>query len=250
MSNLMLHCGANLIERNALYGLPEPTSLGKRHSPVHHADFVDMLEGSLRASGFAMHDLAVGVTHNGNRLFGLAEVGVPGLPATLDTAHTIGFRGSHDQTVARSIAAGANVFVCDNLSFSGEVVMNTKQTSRVHDRLPAMIEQMLERLRVVFGRQNEQFDSYRTTQITPSAADAALLALGRENIINWSELGKVVAEYEHPTHPEHAEDGETVWRLFNAATEVLKPRNPEHPRLPTLPSKTIKLHRICDKLAA
>ena len=127
--------------------------------------------------------------------------------------------------------------------------MSTKHTTFIHERLPVLIEDMISRLGIRFDKLREQVDQYRLAQVSKSAADAAIVEMGRRNVINWSELGKVVAEWDEPTHEEHAEDGNNVWRLFNAATEVMKPRNPDHPRLPHLAPKTIELHSICDQLA-
>lgn len=247
--SLMLHCGAHAIDRTALYALPNPVPMGPRHCPVHHADFIEEVEGTLESHGFQVKDSAFGVTHDGNRLFGLSTVEHKQLQCFGGGEFVVGFRGSHDQTLPRGLAAGSRVFVCDNLAFSGEVVMTTKQTTRIHQRLPVLLDDMVKRLGITFEHQVVQIDAYRTNRITDAAADAAILEMGRQGVINWGELGKVVNEWDEPSHDEHAEDGPTIWRLFNAATETLKPRNPDHPRLPLLAPKTAKLHRICDTLA-
>lgn len=250
MSNLILHCGAQHIDRTALYGLPDPESQGRWHQPIHHADFLDQVEGALTRHGYQINAEALGLTPDGNRLFGVMEVQHQALQVFNGTSYTLGLRGSHDRSLSRGLATGSRVFVCDNLAFNGEQVMNTKQTTHVFDRLPRLIDDMIQRLREAFALQFQQLDSYAGTRISSTQADAAILELGRQGIVNWGELGKVTAEWDTPTHPEFAEDGPTVWRLFNAATEALKPRNPEHPRLPKLAPKTVKLHTICDQLAA
>ena len=249
MSNLMLHCGAHAIDRSALLSLPEPVSMGPRHRPVHHADFIEVVEGELLRAGYDIKDQAMGVTPDGARLFGVMDIEHRNLPTFDGGAYTIGFRGSHDQTISRGLSAGSHIFVCDNMAFNGEVVMNTKQTTEILSRLPLMIREMIEKLDGAFRHQVVQLDAYRANQITQREADAAILEIGRQGIVNWGELGKVVEEWDTPSHEEHAEGGHNVWRLFNAATETLKLRNPTHPRLMNLAPKTVRLHAICDELA-
>ena len=247
--SLVLHCGAQHVTREQIQALPQPQALGPKHAPIHHADFIREVEGELVEAGYNLTEQAFGMTPDGNRLFGTMAVEHPLYQGFEGGQFIVGLRGSNDNTFARELSAGTRVFVCDNLAFSGLVQMRTKQTTFIRGRLPRLIEDMIADLEVHFSRTVKQVDQYRLTQIPTSAADAAILEMGRQNIVNWSELGKVVKEWDEPSHEEHAEDGRSVWRLFNAATETMKLRNPEHPRLATLAPKTVKLHRICDELA-
>lgn len=250
MNGLILHCGARAIDRTALYALPEPEPMGRFHAPIHHADFIEQVEGTIVDHGYDIVDQAFGVTNEGARLFGLMSVQHQALAAFDGGEFVIGFRGSHDQSLPRGLAAGSRIFVCDNLAFSGEVVMHTKQTTNLHLRLPMLLDEMVATLGLRFESQVKQFESYRGTQITDGLASQALVHMARNGVINWSELGKVDEQWRDPAHAEHAEDGASVWRLFNAATQVMKIRNKEHPRLPQLAPKTQVLHDICDELVA
>jgi hypothetical protein len=62
---------------------------------------------------------AHGLTKDGNRYFGLIQV-ANGHNAD-DFGLVIGLRNSHDKMIPAGLVLGASVFVCDNLSFSGEV---------------------------------------------------------------------------------------------------------------------------------
>lgn len=247
--SLILHCGTQATTRASLFALPDPKPISERHQPIHHAAFLEEVEGALGAAGYAMRDTAFGVTHDGNRFFGLSTIEHEQLRAFDGGSFVIGFRGSHDMSTSRGLAVGSHVFVCNNLCFWGDFQLSTKHTTYIHQRLPIMLEEMVARLKMWCARQYEQLDAYRSTQIDDSAADAAILAMGRQGIINWGELGKVVHEWDQPSHDEHAEDGPTVWRLFNAATANMKLRNPDHPRVTRTMGDGVKLHRICDKLA-
>ena len=249
-NQLILHCGAQAATRSEINAMPSPVPQGPRHNPVHHGEFLERVEQTLDRYGFERGEAAYGLNHEGAQLFGVMEVVPPRIPAMEGASFTLGFRASHNQTLPAALASGSRVFVCDNLAFSGEQVLRTKQTTFFPQRLPHLLEQMVGELRISYSRQVVQLDSYRQTRINRMQADSAIVSLGRLNVVNWSELGKVVAEYERPSHEEHAEGGQTVWRLFNAVTETMKLRNEHHPRLAANLSKGAKLHRVCDRLVA
>ena len=53
-----------------------------------------------------------------------------------DYCWVLGLRNSHDKTFPAGIVAGASVFVCDNLSFSGEIKFARKHTRFIVRDLP------------------------------------------------------------------------------------------------------------------
>ena len=55
-----------------------------------------------------------------------------------DYCWVLGLRNSHDKTFPTGIVAGASVFVCDNLSFSGEVKFARKHTRFIMRDLPML----------------------------------------------------------------------------------------------------------------
>jgi hypothetical protein len=247
MQGLMLHCGAQAATREEIERLPEPTIMGPQHKPIHHAEFLDLIERKLTAAGFDIKEQAYGITDSG-RMFGLQTLTTDRVRETPGTSFLFGLRAAYDQSFAASIAAGSRVFVCDNLSISGNFVMKTKQTTYYKDRLPRLVEDSINKLALTFRSQSERFDAYKRRELSPQTADAAILELARTGVTSWSNLGRVVAEWDEPSHEEHAEDGRSVWRFFNATTESLKIRNPEHPTVWSLPERSTRLHALCDRL--
>jgi len=61
--------------------------------------------------------------------------------------------------------AGASVFVCDNLSFSGEVRLARKQTVHFQRDLPQMIERAIGRLGDVCRTQETRFAAYKQFEL-------------------------------------------------------------------------------------
>lgn len=251
MNGLMLHCGAHSIARPQLAALPVPGALGPRHVVRPFIEDVELVERELAVWGVGVNDEAFGVTHDGNRFFGVLECKpLEGdyIPKG-DYSLLVGLRGSYDQSMARGLAVGSRVFVCDNLAFSGEVSVLTRQTTNVAERLPGMLREAVGRIPAMAQHQKARFEQYRLTKLSQRQGDAAMIELVRQQIVNPSQVGRLVREWDEPSHPEHAEDGYSVWRLFNAVTEAIKPANKDRLAIPSVWERTIPLTNFLDGVA-
>lgn len=248
MTNLMLHCGAEAIDRNGLAEVMPGDAMGARHFPVPYIDYVEQVGENLKHAGYEINDELFGVDKDGGKFFGLMEIApaIEGeyLPAN-EYGLTVGLRGSYDQSLARGLAIGSRVFVCDNLAFSGEVTFKTRQTLRIQERLPEMIENAVGQLIDLSRIQENRFDAYKNTTFKPRWGDAAITECVRRGVINPSQVGKVIAEWDKPSHDEHGEQGFSVWRYHNAVTEAIKPANGRAAVLPNQ-ERTIKLTSFLD----
>jgi hypothetical protein len=249
MSSLMLHCGAASITRNALAALPIPEALGPRHVVRPFTDDIDLVEHQLNDYGLCVYDQAFGVTHDGNRFFGVLEVApLEGEYISKDYGLMVGLRGSYDQSMSRGLAVGSRVFVCDNMAFSGEVSILTRQTTHIADRLPKLMRDAVARIPQLAEHQHKRFDAFKMKAMTPRQGDAMIVELCRRDIINPSIVGRVIKEWDTPSHEEHAEDGYTVWRMHNAVTESLKPSNPGRFAIPAIWERTTKMTNFFDEV--
>ena len=93
-----------------------------------------------------------------------------------------------------------------------------------------------------------RFEAYKSVEISAEAADSAIVAMLRQQVVGPQRLAKVVQEWDMPSHEEFYEPN--VWRLFNACTEALKPGTNANSRVPTMVKGNMALHAICDELAA
>lgn len=254
--SLMLHCGAQAIDRPALAAVPTPPPMGPRHKPVPYADFVDLASDALNHVGLRVTDEKFGTLADGSRFFGLMEVAPIAAPANdRDFGLMVGLRASHDQSFARGLVVGSRVFVCDNLAFSGEVSVNTKQTLHIEDRLPAMVYQAVESLPQQFAIQDARFDAYKARQFKSRWGDAALVEMIRRKVLTGSSMARALTEWDTPTYEEHAEGGHTLWRLMQSVTEALKvpvdeeTGYPNRPAAPMAMERTVRMTRFLDELA-
>ena len=252
MPGLMLHCGSHSITRNNLAALPVPEAMGPRHVVRPFAEDIELVEHQLAEFGIGITDEAFGVAANGLRYFGVLEVApLEGEWIGKDSGYglTVGLRGSYDQSISRGLAIGAKVFVCDNLSFSGEVAILSKQTTNIGDRLPRLMRDAVARIPELAEHQHRRFEMYRNVELRPRAGDALIVELLRRGVINTTQVERVVREWDQPAHQEHAEQGYSLWRMHNAVTESLKPSNPERFALPTVWTATTKLTKFLDEVA-
>jgi hypothetical protein len=229
---LMLHAGAAAVDYDALRALPVPAATDT-HVPIPHHSVVDMVKYSL---GFFGHDIVgedYGVTPDGARFFGVlslrSEYG--------DYTDTVGLRNSHDKRFPIGISFGSRVFVCDNLAFNGDHVINRKHTANAKRDLPGLVAEVVEPLRDQRLHQARMFEAYQETVLIEQQVDQAIMQLYRRGIINVSRIAEVLDAYEKPPHDWGEE---TAWRLFNATTFALAGRVADNP------GATRQLHQVID----
>ena len=239
--NLMLHCGATLVERNELEAVALPPTT-RTYCPIGHETFVGLVQDKLSDIGFRFGTEAHSLTKEGNRYFGMAHL-MNGTEQE-DHALVVGMRSSMDKSFPASVAFGSSVFVCDNLCFSGEVSISRKHTTNIMRDLPNLVATAVGSVGVMQANQTLRYEQYREVKITSKRADHLIIEMLRREVINTSRVEKVVAEWDEPSHDEFAEDGRSVWRLFNATTEALK-GSP----LQALSPRTIQLTALMDQAA-
>jgi hypothetical protein len=247
--SLVLHCGAAHVTYDQLAHLPVPDARGSRHAVRPFVDDVDIVLDQFQSIGARVEDTAYGVlTRDGMpaRFFGLIELQLPNV-ADDDFGLMVGLRGSYDQTLPRGLAVGSRVFVCDNLAFSGEVTIKTKQTTYIGQRLPRLIAQAVDRIPALALAQSAKFDAYRNTTIGQRAGDAMLIEMVRRGAMAPSQLGVAITEWDTPSHQGHADLGWSVWRLHNAITQAIKPANPERAAVPMTWQRTQVMTRYLDE---
>lgn len=233
-SKLCLHAGAVLVDREVVDAVQTPNAT-ETWTPVAHSAVIEAVEESLSASGLSIVDRAFALGKEGNRLFGLLTLGNDN---DGDYAVTVGLRNSHDKTFPLSFALGSRVFVCDNLAFSSEVVIKSRHTRFIHDRLPRLVSEGVAGLVQHRQVQEKRIACYKESEVASQAHlhDLVLRAY-KAQAIPARAITEVISEFEEPSHPEFRDW--TLWSLFNGFTEVLKEYGDLQPR-------TQRLHGVFD----
>ena len=235
--NLMLHCGANEVARTDLNMIALPPTTRTFH-PVGHGTLVDLVEDKLADVGFRFGTQAHGMTKEGKRYFGLVHL----LCGEENEQHALvmGIRNSIDKSFPAKLAFGSQVFVCDNLCFSGEVTVSRKHTTNIMRDLPGLISIAVGQTALMRDNQDLRFEHYQNSKIDTRKADHIIVEMLRQGAINTSRVEAVVNQWDNP---EHDFGGRTAWRLHNATTAALKGAP-----LADMPTRTIILQALLDQV--
>lgn len=236
-ADLFLHCGANKVTRDQLVAVETPRPSGRWY-PVPHSEILDTVRRKIEYSGLRVVNEAHSITAGGDRYFGLLQV-VNGQQAN-DYATVIGVRNSHDKSFSAGLVVGNQVFVCDNLSFSGEVKIARKHTRYIRRDMPAMVERAVGRLGNLRHTMENRIGAYKGSLLDDVHAHDLIIRSLEARVISASKLPAVLKEWREPSHEAFAQD-RSAWRLFNGFTEVLRGSN-----LHTMPSRTQALHGVFD----
>jgi hypothetical protein len=234
MKGLMLHCGAQETTRDDVENCPTPDATVSHH-PIAHAKLLTATEACLADYGFQTMTGTYGMTHEGNRFFGLLDL----YNGDKDFGLTVGVRNSHDKSFTAGLVAGSRVFVCDNLCFSGEIRLARKHTRWINRDLPNLMGRMIGRLGAHFNKQESQIGLYKDHELSEDRARWLIVEGMKRGVYGATQVPKILAEWEDPSHEEFKDP--TMWRYFNAVTEVAKGWS-----TPQIMARTPLLHGICD----
>ena len=239
MKGLMLHCGGQLAKRDEVFAVPTPAATDT-YVPLPYESFIVRIEKQLAVEGITIKEEHLALAKNGQRLFGLIALTLPGARES-DHGCVLGLRTSYDRSFANGLCIGAAVFVCDNLSFSGEVTFQRKHTAGMLKDLTWMISETVSTLPNRFAAQSAAFNRLRQRELTDTEAHDLAIRFWDAGAIGTLEIPRLVKEWREPRHPEFAES-KTAWRLFNAATETIKGD------LWRLPARTRAIHDVLDEV--
>ena len=234
--NLMLHTGATSVEREQLSIVVTPERT-PTWVPIPHDRLLNGIIGNLERNHLTIVNEAHGLTRDGNRYFGLLQV-ANGHNAE-DFGMVIGVRNSHDKSFPAGLVVGASVFVCDNLSFSGEIKLARKHTVHVERDLPRLISMAMGKLTDARNQQDARFAAYKSTELTDMQAHDLIIRSVDTQVCPITYVPELLKEWRTPRHPEFAQV-RNAWRLFNAFSETLKGH------LDHLPKRTQALHGLMD----
>ena len=237
--NLCLHCGAHEASRDEIEAAttPEPTSTWV---PIPHHRLLGQVESTLTDVGLNVVSEAHALGRDGDRYFGMLEL--RNGQAHEDYALIAGVRNSHDQSYPAGLVIGAAVFVCDNLSFSGEIKFARKHTRHIDRDLPELVQAAVGRLGEMRHKQDERIEAYKGRRLADRDAHHLLVRMVASGTLPVTRLPVAHREFHKPSHDEFLVDGKrTAWTLMNATTEALKGRN-----LDALPRRTQSMHGLLD----
>ncbi len=232
--SLCLHSGAKIVEMEQLHSVDTPTGTAT-WTPVSHALIVDSVKSALVSGGANIVKEEHALYNGGDRYFGLLHLGEnDGGGNTV-----VGMRNSHDKTFPVGLSLGNHVFVCDNLSFSGDIVVARKHTRWAGRDLDRLIFDAVGKLGDLRQKQALRFDAYKNRPLSDMEAHDLMVRALMARIVSGDQVARIVAEWRQPRHEEFKP--RNVWSLFNDFTEILKGINPT-----ASVKRTMTLHGLLD----
>jgi hypothetical protein len=221
MDGLMLHCGSEVTTLADVCAVPTPEATSS-WNPVSYADAIAFMKDTARSRlGLEIKTEDYGLNKLGNQLF--ARV-------TLDTGDadqglSIGLRQSYNKSLALGAAVGSNVFVCDNLMFSGDAFkVVRKNTLNVWPDFKRLIIEQVDAALPNYEIMRDQTDRMKATPCHKQRGDSILgVAIG-QGVMTPNQASVAFRDWDTHQHEEFAE--RNVWSLYNAVTEGLKKGSP------------------------
>ena len=215
--NLILHRGAReaSIDQIARVATPAPTDTWY---PLPHLAVLEAVEETLAATAFGIRSRRLALSANDQQFFATLDLFSPiGQGVNL----SVGVRNSIDKSLPIGFCACNRVFVCDNLSFSAELLVNRKHTVNGSVRFKEAIALAAGRLDQFQRSEATRVETMNRLALDDPAAESLILRAWEARIISHMQLPAVLKEWREPSHADF--EPRTRWSLFNAFTEVLRP---------------------------
>lgn len=213
---LMLHVNAFQSSRDdvAAVATPAPTDTWE---PLPHIVVPEIILEESDKLGLKVRREQYGLTKDGMRMFGVIDLE----GGNLEHGFSVGFRNSHDKSMAAGVVAGARVFVCDNLALSGDYSERrihrpghefTNVLKGAFDILPQRMEELIRKMEYL------KLEGVSDDDAKKFIFDAAI-----GGALNSSDILAVWEEFKEPTYPEFSDP--TKYNLLMAMTEKYKAKS-------------------------
>ncbi len=218
-ATLMSHAGTSKVTRAdlALLPVPEETDTFK---PIAHSYLINQLEEALAFRHIQITRDEYAVSPDGMKMFGLLELNSTHEGLTF----AIGLRTANDKSMRLGMVAGYRVFVCDNMSLSGDFKPLLAKHSK-NFNLNEALTMGVDRIQRNWQPLREAIDFKRQYQLSDGDAQALIYRAFMTQKFPVKLMKTVHREFF--VSPSHAEfQQRTVWSLENSFTTAFKALKP------------------------
>lgn len=224
--------GSNKVSEAEVIQVPA-VPFTKTHHPIHHRYILDAVRSGVAATGLEVKNKEYVLANEGKKMFSVWDISGSG---SEELCWSIGIRNSMDKSMALGITAGTRVFVCENLSFSGEFVAFRKHTKGlVYDELEFMAFRAMKKMVEHLTRFQHWHEGLKDFSLTEQDAKMLLVELMTQNVIAPSKFTRFNELYFGGGYDP------TLWGFHETVTDVLRNSN-----LLTLPKKNRILNGVLD----
>jgi len=213
MSKMILHTGAQRVSEEEVRAVitPPPTATWY---PLNHAKFLDETKEQLGAAGFDVVREQHALARAGDRYFSVLDL--KNQQSQDDYSWVVGLRNSHDQAFSAAIAGGTRVFVCDNLAFSGDEMLQRKHTRFAERDIKFLTSQLVGRLGASFTKTAAHIEAYKSREISALEAHHLVISAVDCRAVLPSQIPNILNRWRHPEF--EAFKPRNVWSFMNACT--------------------------------
>jgi len=199
--------------------------------PVTHSEIVDEVKHNVRrffdvpikeeyyalsASNTKEFGMRVGA-----RMFGLLIMDMSTGDADDDFSLCVGIKNALDGSTRAAVCIGHQVFVCDNLAFSGQLMSSHRHTKNIHNVLPGLILNTIKQGPDQFFKDQELKKRLKAIDLVENQGYKILCDMAVKGILKTSGNNKsqfVQAVKHHKIPPFAVFADKTAWSLLNAVT--------------------------------
>lgn len=222
MDGLMLHCGGESATYKQIGAVPLPEQTDT-YMPVSHKALIDkVVEVTQDVLHIKLDKAGYGLGSNGDHLFAHLRFNNPN--ATKEMGLCIGVVNSYDKRLRVRLAAGANVFVCDNLAITGDITYTRKHTTGVWPDIDDAIANSIGGAEAAFQQILEDAERMKMTEITDDVAFQVMGLMYGRGILKNQMLTIAHKQWINPEHKQFMP--RTQWSLYNAINSALKKARP------------------------
>lgn len=129
--SLCAHGDTKRVTEAEVMAVPAPEFTSTWH-PIPHSSVVATLDNALKNIGIGVLNKEYSLNRAGTRMFGSWALDI----RAGGRGYELGIRNATDKSMALGLCAGDRVFVCDNLAFTGDLLMFRKHTAGLdHDEM-------------------------------------------------------------------------------------------------------------------
>jgi len=214
-SALVNHRGAREVPFEELATVPTPSATETWFPVPHHQVFQSVVD-TLQGAGFGIRQSRLSLARDGARFFGTLDLTTP---VSDGVSLAVGIRNSIDKSFPIGFCCGTRVFVCDNLSFTSEVVVSKKHTRFGAERYLEGISHAVSGLHQYKEAAANWIDTMQHWDLSEDAANSYLLQAFERGVIGIRLLPLILQEWRNPRLSDYRP--RTGWSLWNCFTDVI-----------------------------
>jgi hypothetical protein len=221
MTGTLSHANSQLVTRAHLLDIAAPASTDTWR-PIPHGDLITAIDRQLLVRGITIQAERFAIQREGARLFAVLDLSIE---RSGEFCASLGIRTANDRSLALEIAVGVKVFVCDNMTFSGDLIaLRRKHTARFD--LNADISRAVDRYQAHLLTLQQQITGIQESPLSDLQAKALIVDAFRQEILPIRYFKPVTETYSNPT-PEMTDVlPRTRWGLHNAFTRAVRQMAP------------------------